>query len=95
MPKLDSEFHLLSDNLLVFKITLYSLLYILGLEITKMKPLNHLIVVLGTFIRSGKGRRKKGGQFWWGGKLGWVSRKLLALVRLTQVPLGNVLETQL
>lgn len=60
MPKLDSEFHLLTDNLLVFKITLYSLLYILGLEITKMKPLNHLIVVLDTFIRSGRGQEEEG-----------------------------------
>lgn len=58
---------MLSDNLLVVKITLYSLLYILGLEITKMKPLNLLIVVSVIFIRSGKGRRKKGGPFWWGG----------------------------
>lgn len=42
MPKLDREFHLLSDNLLVFKIILYSLLYILGLKITEaFKPSNH------------------------------------------------------
>ena len=58
---------MLSDNLLVVKITLYSLLYILGLEITKLKPLNLPIVVPVIFIRSGRGRRKKGGQFWWGG----------------------------
>ena len=58
---------MLSDNLLVVKITIYSLLYILGLEITKMKTLNLLIVVPVIFIRSGMGWRKKGGQFWWGG----------------------------
>lgn len=65
---------MLSDDLLVIKMP-FILFFTLGLEITKMKPLNLLIVVPVIFIRSGKGRRKKGGQFLVGwGQLGWVSR---------------------
>lgn len=77
------------DSLLVFEITFHSLLYILGLKITKKKFLNLLTMVLDTFIgEGGRGRAILGG----GIKRGEQNAKLLALVRLTQVPLANVLE---